>query len=214
MAELRKQEIFSENKRKEKLSSLRDFKIHSNTLSPNTSTVRGKNILRDTYLDAGKGRQDIFGNHSHFKRPPGNEVAERHSYNYSDSRKRQPSESNQRHKTPNSTNLTGRTNPKPVSYEMHPPKPQMTSNAKQKIKNLLTSGTQAFSIGTDSYNQDQKSDNRKTAKLITTNSNDAAAKKLHKKSNSMKNDLLQKYYGKHTASNSVDYSNNPNNNSQ
>ena len=47
----KKQEIFSENKRKEKVSSLRDFKIHSNGLSPNTSMLRGKNILRDTNLD-------------------------------------------------------------------------------------------------------------------------------------------------------------------
>ena len=202
MSEIRKQEIFSENKRKEKLNSLRDFKIHSNTLSPNTSIVRGKNILRDTYLDQGNTRKDVFGNHSHFKRAPGNEVAERNSYNYSDNRKRQPSESNQRHKTPNSSNFTGRTNPKPNNFEMHPPKAQMTSNAKQKIKNLLTTGSQAFNVGGDSFNDGGVTDKRKTAKLITTNSNDNAAKKLHKKSNSMKNDLLQKYYGKHTGSTS------------
>lgn len=57
-----------------------------------------------------------------------------------------------------------------------------------------------FNVGnlTNYEEQGLISDKRKTAKLITSNTNENA-KKLHKKSNSMKNDLLQKYYGKHNS---------------
>lgn len=201
----RKQEIFSEPKRKDKLNSLRDFKIHSNGLSPNTSVIRGKNILKDTYIEQSNPAHRKEG--YNFKRTSNsyeNNPVERHSYNYSENQnnntnlrnhKRQPSEQHHRHKTPNSSNFnTGRIPKNNIDFQnnnISQNKTNMSSNAKQKIKSLLNGGnSNVFNLG-NSMNYEESnlvSDKRKTAKLITTNNNENA-KKLHKKSNSMKNDL-------------------------
>ena len=155
-------------------------------------------------------RKEIYNNHGHFKNPQ--PIGERHSYNYSDARKRQADNTNPRHRTPNSSNFGNRNNKNSTSYD-NQNKANMTSNAKQKIKNLLSGGnTGVFSVNNHSNNYDENygPDKRKAAKLITGNSNDPI-KKMHKKSNSMKNDLLQKYYGKHNHNNSNSVDMNPNN---
>lgn len=216
-------ESMLDNKRKEKLSSLRDFKIHSNGLSPNTSLIRGKNILKEAYLEQtfhsnsnaiAQNRKEIYQNHLHFKKNPQgtNEnsynVGERHSYNYTDMnnrKQRQSSEHNyQRHKTPNSSNFQQRISKNFTDVgNQNNNKTNVSSNVKQKIKNLLNGGVNINNLmqnvnTTNITNEEStmQSEKRKTAKLITTNTSDAS-KKLHKKSNSMKNDLLQKYYGKY-----------------
>lgn len=129
---------YSNIKKKEKLNSLRDFKIHSNTISPNTSVIRGKKVQKDNLVDPqSNSRKELYRNHAHYKKNSYNEQTERPSFNYSELKRKLPSDRGERHRTPQSGTFACNKN-KSISFKKNlkiDPPNNISTTAKQKIKN-------------------------------------------------------------------------------
>lgn len=221
MLDNKRLDSYLEMKKKEKLNSLRDFKINSHTISPNTSALRAdgnvvKKDKRDSYYgnNHSNSRKDLYRNHGHFKKEPGSNhnnysTQECRSYNHSELR-RNPSEKSDRQDKyrPSNSFTTQNKSTRPA----HP----VQSNAKAKIKQMLGGSEKAnFSMQLEN-NIDSSYVNESTAKKANSKliagfemshqRNSSNGKKFHKKSNSMKSEIMNKYYikGEFVQENSVD----------
>ena len=85
--------------KKDKLNSLRDFKIHSNTVSPNPSGIRNKKPSRESILnDQHNSRKGLYRNQGHIRKTStiDNSNVERNSFNHTSDIRRNMSERSDR----------------------------------------------------------------------------------------------------------------------
>ena len=129
----RRDETQLEMRKKEKLNSQRDFKIHSNGVSPNPSGIRAKKVNRDAILDnEPNSRKGLYKNHAHLRKAPDGRIdnsnVERHSYNHPDIRRNISERSDRSDFKKNQANsyLSNKNNRNTVN-----------SGAKAKIKQML-----------------------------------------------------------------------------
>lgn len=185
------------SKKEKNLNSLRDFKIHSNTVSPNPSGIRSKKPSRESILnDQHNSRKGLYRNqNSHIRKNHiDNSNVERHSFNHTSDIRRNMSERSDR------SDFKAIKDKSYISNKSN--RLNINSGAKAKIKQMI-SGRDS-NINMDGNKMDQySSSKRKSHQKIFEGVLEYNGKKLHKKSNSLKSDVMNKYFIKGGRNNSV-----------
>lgn len=185
--------------KKAKITNQRDFKIHSNTVSPNPSGIRNKKPTREEILNQNNNvnsRKGLYRNHGHIRKTSAIDSSnvERTSFNQtSENIRRNQSERSER------SDFKGIKDKSYISNKSN--RININSGAKAKIKQML--GHRENIMGQSGLPKDldkntgldhYSSSKRKSQQKVYEGVQEYNGKKLHKKSNSLKSDVMTKYF--------------------
>lgn len=186
-------------KKKENLNSQRDFKINSSTVSPNPSGIRNKKPSRESILNENNNansRKGLYRNHGHVRKTSAIDSTniERPSFNQtSENIRRNQSERSER------SDFKAIKDRSYISNKSN--RVNINSGAKAKIKQMLghrenIMGNAALPKELDKHTglDQYSSSKRKSQQKIYEGVLEYNGKKLHKKSNSLKSDVMTKYF--------------------